>query len=276
MSATLAKQQTALLDLLHLKTTDLIALCAESMPANGQFCFKNPAFALRGLRAYRANAQALCVTALQSCFPALQQLMGEENFSHLARDFWQARPPVRGDLAQWGNELPAYLIQVPQLQEMLLDHAYLPDVAKLEWALHTAATASDAALVVQSFQLLASHDPRQLRLLLSSGCAVLSSEYPVVALVQLHDERATAAHELARQSIADAEPQTALVWRQGFRPMLAEVDAASATLIEASLQGESLADALDAALSLRPDFDFNTWLSESAQKGLLLGAALLA
>jgi hypothetical protein len=179
-------------------------------------------------------------------------------------------------LAQWGSELPAYLIQVPQLQEMLLDHAYLPDVAKLEWALHTAATASDAALVVQSFQLLASHDPRQLRLLFSSGCAVLSSEYPVVALVQLHDERATAAHELARQSIADAEPQTALVWRQGFRPMLAEVDAASATLIEASLQGESLADALDAALSLRPDFDFNTWLSESVQKGLLLGAALLA
>jgi hypothetical protein len=275
MSATLAKQQTALLDLLHLNTTDLIALYAEYMPANGRFCYKNPAFTLRGLRAYRANAQALAVSALQSCYPTLQQLIGEENFSHLVQDFWQARPPVRGDLAQWGSELPAYLCQVPQLQALLQGHAYLPDVAKLEWALHIAATASDAALDAESFQLLTSHDPAQIRLKLSPGCAVLRSGYPLVACVQLHHERTADTHAQARQSIADAEPQTALVWRQGFRPMFAAIDAASAALVETTLQGQSLADALDAALSQAPDFDFSECLATHVQAGLLMGAAQL-
>lgn len=271
MSTMLAAQQTALLDALNLFTTDLIAIRADSMPANGHICFKNPASTLRGLRAYRANAQELSAQALQAAYPTLQQLLGVENFAHLAQNFWQTHPPERGDLAQWGQGLAAYLAQVPQLQALLAEHAYLPDVARVEWALHVAATASDAALDAQSFQWMASHDPAQLRLQLSPGCALLRSAYPVVAIVQLHDTRYSDAHAAARETIAKREPQTALIWRQGFRPMLGLSDAALASLIEASLQGESLAAALDAALAQTPDFDFSAWLADSVQMGLLLG-----
>ncbi len=287
----LAIQQTALLDLLYLKTPDLIALRADSMPASGHFCFKNAALTVRGLRAYRANAQVLSSNVLQACYPALQQLLGEENFQNLAQDFWQELPPVRGDLAQWGGELPEYLSQVPQLQALLLEHAFLPDVALVEWALHSAATATDAQLDASSFQLLASHDPAKLCLVLSPGCAVLRSAYPVVALVQLnetraalvHDARAAgvqdtrvseaheAAREAARASIASGRPQNALVWRRGFVPMLGVAAAASAALIKAALQGQSLVAAVDAALAQTPDFDLEAWLSASVQSGLLIG-----
>jgi hypothetical protein len=271
MSASLAAQQTALLDILHLSTTDLIALCADSMPANGHFRFKNPASTLRGLRAYRANAQALSAQALQASYPTLQQLLGEENFAHLAQDFWQATPPERGDLAQWGNALPEYLMQVPALQALLAEHAYLPDVARVEWALHEAATSSDAVLDADSFQRLATEDPTQLRLRLSFGCALLRSAYPVVSIMQLHDVRASEAHAAARWKIANGEAQTALIWRQGFLPMLSVADAASATLIEATLEGHSLSKALDAAMLQAHDFDFSAWLSTGVQTGLLIG-----
>jgi Putative DNA-binding domain len=273
MSAQLAMQQTALLNMLHLDTIDLVALRADSMPATSQFSLKNPASTLRGLRAYRANAQALAGSALQASYPALQQLIGEENFAHLAQDFWQALPPERGDLAQWGRELPVYFLQVPQLQALLHEHPYLPDVARVEWALHAAATASDAALDAPSFQLLTDQDPAQLRLVFSPGCAVLRSAYPVVALVQLHDARASDLHEGAREAIANAEAQTALIWRQGLRPMLGAADAAAAALIEATLQGQSLGAALDAAFVQTSDFDFSAWLSASVQSGLLVGVA---
>ncbi len=276
MSDSLAAQQTALLDFLHLNTINLGALRADFMPDNAHFSLKNPSITLRGLRAYRANAQALSVSALQASHPVLQQLLGEESFAHLAQDLWQAMPPERGDLAHWGRELPAYLTQVPQLQALLHEFPYLPDVARVEWAQHAAATAGDAELDASSFQLLTSCDPGELRLVLSSGCAVLPSAYPVVALMQLHDARASEMHIAAREAIAKGEPQTALIWRQGLRPMLGSVAAAPAALIEATLQGQSLTLALDAALIQAPDFDFSAWLAVNVQAGLLLGAALLA
>ncbi len=295
MRSALALQQTALLDALHLSATDLIANYADSMLAESRFGLKNKPSTLRGLRAYRANAQALAGAALQASYPVLRQLLGQENFSHLAQDFWQALPPERGDLAQWGAALPAYLSQVPQLQALLQVHAYLPDVARLEWALHRAATATDAALDEPSFQLLTSCDPSQLRLQLAPGCTVLRSAYPVVALVQWHDAGQSPADEAAlqstgqstgqgtglttlesaREAIEKQTPQTALVWRKGHRPSVAAADEAAATLIEATLQGLSLATALDAALDAAlasaAHFDFSAWLTESATSGLLIG-----
>ncbi len=271
MNTALAQQQTALLDLLHVNAIDSIALSADLMRANSHFHLKNTTSVARGLRAYRANAQELSVKVLHTSHPVLQQLLGEENFSHLAQDFWQAMPPKRGDLAQWGGDLAAYLLQVPQLQALLHEHAYLPDVARVEWALHEAATACDAALDAQSFEWLTSRDPVDLHLDFSPGCTVLRCTHPVVSIMQLHDERMSDLHETAREAIAQGEPQTALIWRQGFRPMLADLDAAPAALIEATLQGQSLAAAVDAALAQTSDFDFSAWLAASVQSGLLVG-----
>jgi hypothetical protein len=272
----LAAQQTALLDVLHLNTIDSIALRAYSMPAIGLFLSKSPASTLRGLRAYRANAQALAESALLAAYPVIRQLIGNDNFRHIAEDFWQAMPPERGDLAQWGRKLPEYLPQVPQLQALLQDHPYVFDVARAEWALHEAGTASDALLDAASFQLLATHDPAQLRLMLSPGCAVICSAYPIVALIQLHDLRVSDAHEAARKQIASGEPQTALIWRQGLRPVIDAAQPASAALIEATLQGHPLSVALDSAFEQTTDFDFSAWLAAQVPAGLLLGAALIA
>ncbi len=120
---------------------------------------------------------------------------------------------------------------------------------------------------------MASTDPAQLQLIFSPGCRVLRSAYPVVSIMQLHDERLHDAHEAARAVIAAGEAQTALIWQHGFRPMLAVADAASAALIEAALQGQPLSEALDVALAQSPNFDFSAWLSESVQSGLLCGVA---
>jgi Putative DNA-binding domain len=274
MRMNLAAQQTALLDMLHLNTINTIALRADSMPGSGVFSLKNPDVTLRGLRAYRANAQALAESALLAAHPVLPQLIGEENFRHIAQDFWQAMPPERGDLAQWGQRLPEYLPQVPQLQALLQDHPYVCDVARAEWALHVAGTATDAELDAASFQLLAAHDPAKLRLLLSPGCALIRSAYPIVAWIQLHDPRASEAHEAARDAIAKSEQQTALIWRQALRPVIGAVDPAAAALIEATLQGQPLSVALDEAFEKNPDFDFSAWLAAQVQAGVLLGAAL--
>ena len=74
----------------------------------------------------------------------------ESLFKHLAREYWHARPPERGDMGEWGSELADFLEAAPQLA----DEPFLGDVARIEWALHRAGTARDAVPDLSSFALL--------------------------------------------------------------------------------------------------------------------------
>ena len=98
----LAQQQRDLLQAIF--TTNNIATQAINTPARGINGTLNP-YSLRGLKTYQANAAASALRSLQTAYPVIAQLIGDDAFEHLARDFWAQHPPTRGDLAQWGGEL---------------------------------------------------------------------------------------------------------------------------------------------------------------------------
>lgn len=230
----------------------------------------------RGLAAYRANALANAERALASTFPVIAQLVGEENFSFLSRDFLRAVPPQRGDMAQWGGQFASFLTEVPQLASL----PFLADVAHLEWALHTCAGALDQTLDMASFAALTEHDPSELSFRLAPGACALVSAYPAVAIFlahrgqhhgQHHDLVDRVALDAAFDLLAQGVGQTALVWRQGFVPRARLLDADEQAFTDALIAGETLTAALDLAQS---DFDFSAWLTANVQNGLLLGTAV--
>jgi Putative DNA-binding domain len=223
----------------------------------------------RGMQVYRANAAALAERTLGSTFPVLAQLIGETSFEPLARHFWRQHPPARGDMAQWGHLLAAFLASAPQLA----GEPYLADVARVEWALHQAATAADASLDAASFALLTDSDA-PVTLALSASCALLPSAYPVATLVNAH-LLGVPALSVAAQQLASGVQETALVWRHGFKPRVRAVGAGEALLLEALLLCQPLDDALQAACDKADDFDFNVWLSQAVQTGLVTGAMAL-
>ena len=216
----------------------------------------------RGLKAYQANGHALAERALQAAYPVLTQLLGEDSLADLARAFWHAQPPVRGDLALWGDGLAGFI----QASEQLAAEPYLPDVARVEWALHHSASAADQPHDPASFALLMQHDPARLQLCLAPGCAVLPSAWPVVSIVSAH-LAATPSLEAAGQRLRAGVTETALVWRAGLQPRVREVVAGEADWLAALLARCSLSAALDAA----PALDFNAWLPLAVQSQLLLG-----
>jgi hypothetical protein len=140
----------------------------------------------RGLQAYRSNASLLAQRVLAATFPTVRRLMGADQFDGLAAYFWRTQPPVKGDLAQWGERLEDFLRAIPELMQ---DEAHLPDVAALEWALHVGLTAADSE----------STDPVPL--------ALIESEFPIVDLVNGKNF----------EDLSDIQPQRALVYRQGFK-----------------------------------------------------------
>lgn len=225
----------------------------------------------RGLQAYRANGYALAERALAATYPVLAELMGQENFSALARHFWTEHPPLRGDMACWGAALAAFVDAAPQLA----DEPYLSDVARLEWLMHLAASAEDVETDLPSFALLASGDPTPVTLVLGAGVALLASPYPVASIVNAHLLGQPTLLQ-AGQFLQEGRAEHALVWRQGFRPCMRSSTAAEHRLLNGLIAGEPLEDVLQAASmpggSEAPAFDFNTWLADAVQTGLVCGA----
>lgn len=222
---------------------------------------------VRGVRAYRSNGRALAVRALEGAYPVVAQLLGEDNFTPLAHRLWLEHPPARGDLAQWGAQLPACIEALP---ELAAEEPYLADVARLEWALHCAATAPDGAADTASFALLMQRDPAQLALRIAPGTQLLASRWPAASIVLAHLHGGPSL-EQAGQRVRDRVGETALVWRDGLRPRVRAVDAAEQAFITALQERRSLADALQAA----PQLDVGQWLAPAVQSGLVLGAQAL-
>ena len=251
----LLQQQTALLDALFASPQHPAAQTAaptDRLPFTGG----------RGLRAYQANATALAQRTLRAAFVVLEQLMGAEDFSRMAVDFWHKHPPKHGDLAQWGDALPVFLHGNPQLA----DEPYLADVATVEWAIHQAAMAVDPVADMSSFARLAGHHAADQKLRLASGCCVVASRFPVASIVAAHLHESPAlerAGELLRAGVAE----NALVWRQGMRSKIRPCGTAEAILIQALANGQTLG----AALAATDGLDFGVWLPQAVQDGLVLG-----
>ncbi|MEI7464842.1 MAG: putative DNA-binding domain-containing protein [Burkholderiales bacterium] len=211
----------------------------------------------RGLHAYQGNLKGLSARALASVFTRVSQQLGEDDFAAMAWGFWRHRPPTRGDLACWGDELEAFLM------ERAGAASGLPGLARLEWSLHVAERAADAVLDAESLQHLATTEPAALGLRLQPGLAVLAMEPQAL--------------ELLGAGVSQAG--SLLVWREGWRGEWRRLDETEAVFVRAVLDGRSLEAALRAAsvkgLATEPDFDFGAWLQSALRHGWLIAADTL-
>jgi Putative DNA-binding domain len=209
-----------------------------------------------GLFAYRGNAAAIAERALAGAYPTVAELIGAESFAALARDLWRTHPPERGDLAEWGAVLPAFI----GASAPLADEPYLADSAALDWAVHRASRAADAvAGTLLPIDALADSDPACTALRLHPGTAIVESAAPIVAIWLAHQRPADDAERFAdvRAAFAEGRAETALVWRDGYRVRVGALERADLAFTRTLIEGRSLAAALDHA---DPSFAFDRWL----------------
>jgi hypothetical protein len=216
----------------------------------------------RGFRAYQTNGHMLAERALGAAYPVLQQMLGEESFADLARAFWHAHPPVRGDIAQWGQALAGFVAGSEQLQDV----PYLPDVALAEWALHRCATAPDRDAKLGTLVLLTTQDALGLQLLLAPGVATMRSNWPLASLLLAHLEGEPSLQTVSAE-LRSHMAQDIVVWRSGFQPRLRRALPGEVVLLNGLLSGLALEPALAGATGL----DFSQWLPLAVQTGLVLG-----
>jgi hypothetical protein len=256
MNTPLATQQAGLLAALW---QPRLADAMEKIAGHAVLARPAGPFAIeRAVQAYRSNGLLLAERAMAAAYPAVAFLLGDDNFNGLARQHWLQHPPRAGDVAQWGGGLAAHLAT---LDGLVADQPWLPDVARVEWALHRAAFAADAQVDAASFALLAEH-PDTAGLRLAPGWACIDSRCAVATITR-------AAHE-GQAAGFDAPAGTALVWREGLAPRLRAALPGEPELLTALDRGLPLA----AALETSPQLNLQDWLALAVPTGLVIAACL--
>lgn len=212
---------------------------------------------------YRGQLNATWRRTLGHAYPVVLALVGEEFFAGLARAYGREHPSDSPDLNQFGARFADFLATFPHVADL----PYLPDMARLEWALHLAHYAPDAQGVGP--EALAALSPQQLeasRWALHPACTLLASRWQVPALWQAHQE-GDGQGEFPQDLQAASH---ALVCRPRWKAQVLALDAAAHAALGGLQQGRPFGAALDAAFERDEDFDLGGQLRLWLAHGLLV------
>ncbi len=210
---------------------------------------------------YRGNLSATWHKVLSAAFPVIGQLVGDDFFNGLARAFGKAHPSDNPDLNHFGAHFASFLAGF----EHVADYPYLPDMARLEWALHRAHYAPDAAtLAPGALATLSPDDFERARFTLHPAASLFESSMAVVPLWQAHQ------HPDAAFPDDMHVPSYAVVARPHWKTELAPLSPAAHAALSALAGGATMGAALDAAFELDEAFDIGAHLRHWIELGLLV------
>jgi Putative DNA-binding domain len=200
------------------------------------------------LAIYRNNLREGFIKALALEFPVIERLVGNDYFRQLALEFLAEYPSRAGDLHPIGEPFPQYL----RLRFGETPYAYLPDVAALEWAYQQALVAADAPLFdLATLREIPQETYGRLRFTLHPACGLMRSPYPVMRIWAANQPHAAGDEAVDLSSGAEF----ILIRRAAEGVEMRSIAAAHFAILDAFSLGASLADALETALAIDPDFD---------------------
>ena len=128
------------------------------------------------LQIYRHHVFTTLTAALQATYPVVCRLVDERFFGYAADQYIRANPPGGPCLFEYGASFPEFLAGFEPCRRL----RYLPDVARLEWALNAAVHAEDAAPLDPAVlrRVPVEHFPL-MTLRLDPSLSLLSSPWPI-------------------------------------------------------------------------------------------------
>jgi hypothetical protein len=197
---------------------------------------------------YRNNVTVSLVRAMESNFPIVRRLLGEQYFAGLAREFVQKHPPRSPLMFHYGDTFSDFL----KAEEDLGDYPYLGDVAKLEQQVRLSYHEADAPTVSptiltqvsEEHLMAATFEPHP-------AMAVVESDFPIHAIYNAHQGKDLTPVENI------TTPESVLVVRPLHNVTLHPLNRTQAVFLKALAAGQSLGDSADAAFAQSDDFDLS-------------------
>lgn len=206
---------------------------------------------------YRNNVVVSLSEALATGFPLVEKLIGKENFSKLAGLFVRAHPPSSPLMMRYGQEFPAFL----EGFEPLAHVGYLADCARLDLGFRHSYHAADSTPLDPARLQDEPDKVMALKLQLMPPTRVICSPWPLF--------------DIWRFSMVPDAPkpraiaQNVLITRPEFDPAPHELPPGGAAWLTALQQGQTLAEAGEAAAAANADFNLAACLTQALETSAL-------
>jgi Putative DNA-binding domain len=191
-------------------------------------------------------------------------------FFHGAVDAYvEAYPSRSGDLNEYGAGFGDFLESYDPASGL----PYLPDVARLEWAIDESHRAADSNVsrddVLRALAAIPAEDLPALRLRMDPSCRLLASSYPVLSIWQVNqpDHRGDMLVDL------EAGPDRLRIRREPDVVALERIGGAEYAWLAALMAGVALAAAIERAQAAEATFDLGTVLHRFIGDGTIAGVA---
>lgn len=212
------------------------------------------------LRIHRHHFFTTLTEALAANFPVVCRLVDRRFFDYLASQYVAPNPPREPCLFEYGASFPDFIAGFPACRNL----PYLPDVARLEWAINAASNAPD--LPALASDMLAEVVPERvgaLRFVMHPACRVVSSRYPVDRIWRANQPDAAA------EDFVDvfAGGTRLLVQRRDDDVHWRALSAAECLFVRVLAAGQTLED----AIAVAGEFDFTNFFAELLAGGAFAG-----
>jgi hypothetical protein len=214
------------------------------------------------LQIHRNHHYVSLSATLAATYPVVERLLGDHCFGGLAREFILLAPPASPRLVEYGASFPSYLAAVPTLMGL----PYLPDVARLEWAINEARHAPDCPrLPAEALAHLQDSCFSDVVFTLQASCRLLASPYPVDRIWRANQPDTDPAAEIT----LDQCGTRLLVHRDGDDDAVwCRLSVGEFAFLAALAEGLSLGRAWNRAAAAEAAFDGSRTLSGLLQAGV--------
>ena len=216
------------------------------------------------LSIYRNHFRITLDEALAATYPVVRRLVGERFFAQTVRAFIQHSPPRSPCLFEYGEGFAQHLARDEGARSL----PYLPDVARLEWALNACDHAAEAeSLSAEALARLDLDEPRRLELALHPACRLIESDFPVDRIWLAHRQEAVPSIPLEEGRVR------LLIRRDGEGTVgFARLAPGDFALLEALSRSAALEVAVGAALDAESGFEAAQRFARLLRLGLFVAA----
>ena len=216
----------------------------------------------RRLQIYGNNIRTTLADALKDIYSVTCDIVGEEFFAHLARQYSLTHPPANGDICQYGENLPSFINQFEQLKDL----KYLPDIAKIDWFSHVSFhSPSHETAGIERLAEIPEGFYEQLCFTVHPSVCIIESRYPVFDIWNFAqtDDSETQPPKI------DSEGQCVLIIRQADATRVILIDRELFAFINLIKQGATLGQAISELLDIHPSYNLQLQLHKVFSLGAI-------
>ena len=216
---------------------------------------------------YRRTIKANYRNALGATYPVVRRVVGAGFFAAVVDAYVEAHPSRCGDLNVYGATFGEFLAGYQPVGSL----SYLPDVARLEWAIDEANRAADSFVspddVLRELAAVAAERLPATRMRIQPSCRLIASSFPLLRIWQVNqsDHAGDMAVDFA------ATPDRLRIRREPNGVVLDRLDAGVFAWLAALGGGATLAQAIERAQDEDTAFDLGAALHRCIGDGTITG-----